>query len=253
MFKQEEAYQNALCMDLTPDHFQFAIIDPTRKKILHHEIHDITEFTRESVKPLLDNPYLKHDFATYSLSSGDNRNTLIPSDLFSYSKPKDIFKLNYPEPLGDLDYNRISELGIVNIYEFPLWIKSLFVIGFPRVRIVHRSTVLLRGIFDQPTYSPKIHLFVEKEQFYMQITEKSKLTYFNRFDYKSIADLVYYVLFVLEQKEYDQSKFEILFYGLHPEWVAKEKIQDFFSSKVKISDQSEKGNHFMLAKQLLCV
>ncbi len=253
MFKQEDAYQYALCMDLTPDHFQFAIIDPKQKKIVHYEIHDVVEFTRDGVKTLLDNSYLKHDFATYSLSSGENRNTLIPIDLFSYSKPLEIFKLNYPEPINDLDYNRISELGIVNIYEFPLWIKSLFVIGFPRVKIVHRSTVLLRGIFDQPTYSPKIHLFVEKEQFYMQITEKSKLTYFNRFDYKEIGDLVYYVLFVLEQKEYDQSKFDILFYGQPVEWIKQEKIQDFFSSKVKISDQNEKGNHFILAKQLLCV
>lgn len=253
MFKQEEAYQYALCMDLTPDHFQFAILDPKQKKILHYELHEVTDYSRESVKLLLDNPYLKHEYASYSLSSGDKRNTLIPTDLFSYSKPGEIFKLNYPEPIGDLDYNRISELGIVNIYEFPLWIKSLFVIGFPRVKIIHRSTVLLRGIFDQPTYSPKIHLFVEDEQFYMQITEKSKLTYFNRFDFKEIGDLVYYVLFVLEQKEYDQSKFEILFYGLPVEWALKEKIQDFFSSKVKISDEEEKGNHFMLAKQLLCV
>jgi hypothetical protein len=253
MFKQEEAYQYALCMDLTPDHFQFAIIDPKQKKILHHELHDVSDYSRDGVKLLLDNPLLKHEFATYSLSSGENRNTLIPSDLFSYSKPGEIFKLNYPEPIGDLDYNRISELGIVNIYEFPLWIKSLFVIGFPRVKIVHRSTVLLKGVFDQPTYSPKIHLFVEDEQFYMQITEKSKLTYFNRFDYKEIADLVYYVLFVLEQKEYDQSKFDILFYGLPVEWAVTEKIQDFFSSKVKISDQKEKGSLFILAKQLLCV
>lgn len=252
-YRKEEAYRYALCMDLTPDKFQFSILDPATKEILHHQRIDLAEFSKEALHAHLQNEWLKADFATYTLSAGTERNTLMPTELFNHSNPADAFKLNYPQPFENLDYNRISELGIVNIYELPLWIKSLFVIAFPRIKIIHRSTVLLKGIFDQPSYSPKIHVFVEKEQFYLLISERSKLTYFNRFDYKEMADLVYYILFVLEQKEYDQARFEMHFYGLPANWAEKETLQTYFASKLKVAAKREEGEDFILAKQLLCV
>ena len=253
LFKKEEAYQNALCMDLTPERFQLSIIDRKQKKILHFEEFEVEEFSRDFVKSILTNDILKHDFGTFSLSAGSERNTLIPFELFSHARPDEIFKLNYPEPIDNLDYNRISEMGIVNIYEIPLWIKSLFVIKFPRIKIIHRSTVLLKGVFDKHIFSPKIHLHIENHQFYMWITDKAKLVYFNRFDYKELADLVYYVLFVLEQKEFDQTKFELLLYGLSQDWELLKTFQNYFDAKVKIAVKKEESENFMLAKQLLCV
>lgn len=252
-YRKEDAYQHALCMDLTEDKFQFSILDPKQKKILHQESLPVTDFSREGIGKLLKNDYLSCDFGTYSLSAGSPRNTLIPTDLFSYSKPAEIFRLNYPEPIDNLDYNRIPELGIVNIYELPLWVKSLFVIKFPRVKLIHRSTVLLKGIFDQPVFNPKLHIFIEEGQFYFMITEKSKLVYYNRFDYKELADLVYYVLFVLEQKELEQAKFDLLVYGVPDNWEHKAELQNFFSIKVKISPKRESAQDFILAKHLLCV
>ena len=147
----------------------------------------------------------------------------------------------------------MAELSIVNIYEMPLWIKSLFVVRFPRIKIIHRSTVILRGVFDQAIFKPKINLFVEKEQFYLLITDKSKLTFFNRFDYKSIADLVYYFLFVLEQKELDVNQFELLLFGTDQKWLADSKIQDFFEKKIEIQAKESLAKNFILTKQLLCV
>ncbi len=253
IFKKEEAYQHALCMDLTPDKFTFSIVNIEKRIILLKEEFKLENFDRDGVEHLLKHKLLSHDFGNFILSSGSVRNTLLPVDLFSYSKPEEVFRLNYPAPIDNLDYNRIAELGIVNIYELPLWIKSLFVVKFPRIKIVHRSTVLLKGVFDQPTFSPKINLFIEEEQFYLILTERSKLTYFNRFDYKELADLVYYILFVLEQKELDQEKFEINLFGVNMDWDQLSNFKDFFTAKVKISEQREKAEGFILEKQLLCV
>ena len=253
VIRKENAYQYALCMDLTPDKFQFSIVDPQKKEILHFEEHLLENYTKETLQGLLENEILTFSYKSFSLAAGTFRNTLIPIDLFNYSKPIDVFRLNYPEPIDNLDYNRIPELGIVNVYEFPLWIKSVFIIKFPRVKLVHRSTVILKGVFDQPTYSPKIHLTVEKNQFYLLLTDRSKLIYFNRFDYKELADIVYYILFVLDQKELDQSKFDLWVYGVSKKWSEKANFQSFFTSKVTIADKKEKAEHFILAKQLLCV
>lgn len=252
-YRKEEAYQHALCMDLTPDKFQFSILDPKKKVILHFEEFSLATYAKEEVKSKLSHDLLQLDFATYSLSAGTKRNTLIPSSLFNFAKSNEIFKLNFSEPFEDLDYNRLSDLGIVNIYEVPFWIKSLFVVRFPRIKIVHRSTVLLRGVFDQAIFKPRLNIFIEEEQFYLLITDRSQLKYYNRFDYKTFADLVYYVLFVLEQKEILQDEIEIELFGINETWLQASKIQDFFSTKLNLNHEIEKGKNFMLAKQLLCV
>lgn len=252
-YRKEEAFKHALCMDLTQDKFRFSIVDPKSKEEFYHEEISLHDCTKEELKAHLNHALFDLEFATYSLSAGSERNTLIPTSLFNFSDVDHIFKLNYPLPHEQLDYNRLAELSIVNIYEMPLWIKSLFVVRFPRIKILHRSTVILRGVFDQAIFKPKINLFVEEGQFYLLITDKSKLTFFNRFDYKSIADLVYYVLFVLEQKELDVNQFELLLFGTDQKWLADSKIQDFFEKKIYIHDKQSLAKNFILTKQLLCV
>lgn len=250
---KEDAYLHILCVDLTTDRFQFSILNSKTKKSIHAQTFDLSNFDKSNVEELLKLEMFSFQFENVIVSYGGARSTLIPVDLFSHSKPSEVFRLNYPEPIDNLDYNRIPELGIVSIYEMPLWIKSLFVIKFPRCKIVHRSTVLLKGIFDQPTFSPKLHINIEKDHFYLLITKKMKLDYYNRFDYSVIADLIYYVLFVLEQKEYDQADFELNLYGVPSDWEELESFKSFFNCKIKISDSTEGAEEFIRAKQLLCV
>jgi hypothetical protein len=60
-------------------------------------------------------------------------------------------------------------------------------------------------------------------------------------------------LFVLEQKELEQKDFEIMLYGLPVDWDQLETFKTFFTAKVTIDEKVEKGELFLLAKQLLCV
>jgi hypothetical protein len=251
--RKEEAFQYILCMDLHPSQLTIAFIDKDTKKIKEARSFPISEYNRDEVTAFFTSEEFKFDFHSYVATSGGLRNTLIPVDLFNHTKAADVFKLNYPAPIDNLDYNRIPELGIVNIYELPLWIKSFFVIKFPRVKLIHPATVLLKGVFSNPTFSPKIHICFYGSSFYLLITGKTKLDYFNRFDFTTIADLVYHVLFVLEQKEMDQTKMDVSLYGVTDKWDKLEEVQSFFANKIKVSNQAEASEHFILTKQLLCV
>lgn len=247
------AYQHALCMDLKPEKFTLALLHKADKKIVESKTFDTFDFTREGVDKITADEFFKAEYADFILTAGTVRNTLVPTTIFNSSKPGEIFKFNYSAPHDNLDYNRIPELDIVNIYELPLWVKSAFVIRFPRIKIYHRASVLLKGIFDQPVFTPKVHLFVEETSFYMFITEKNKLIFFNRFDYKNLADIVYHTLFVMEQKSLSQDKISVQLYGVKPDWNYLTEFRSFFKAEVNIPDAPEKGEHFMLAKQLLCV
>jgi hypothetical protein len=252
-FNKAEAYQHVLCIDLQVDKLRYAILSKDRKKIVHLKEVEITDYSREGITPLLEDEVLKYDYSGMAVSAGGVRNTLIPVDLFNHSKAEDIFALNYPKPFESIDYTRIAELGIVNVYELPTWIKSMFVIKFPRIKLLHPTTVLLKGVFDQPTFRPIIHIHIEKDGFHLFLTDKSKLVYYNRFDQSSIADMVYHILFVLEQKELEQKDMNIAVYGVPHDWDKLDEVQGFFANKIKISEEKEKSSHFILSKQLLCV
>jgi hypothetical protein len=252
-FDTNDAINHALCMDLSKDVFQYAVFHLPTKKIVFHEKHDLKEFTRDALDKLMQSPLFKADFTHFILSTGSERNTLLPVDIFAYTSPKDTFKLNFSEPHENLDYNRIPELGIVNIYELPLWIKSQFVIKIPRIKIIHRATVLLKGIFDQDTFYPKVHLWIDQDHFYMMITDRNKLAFFNRFDYTEIADLIYHVLFVLDQKELNMDKLEMCLYGVDESWVKEQNLSEFFVFKLNVHEEEEQGKDFILGKQFLCV
>lgn len=247
------AYQHALCMDLKPEKFSLAIVNKSEKKIVETKVYTDFTFNREGLDKITSDDIFKAEYADFVLTAGSPRSTLVPTGIFNISKPDEIFKLNYSAPHDNLDYNRLPELDIVNIYELPFWIKTAFVMRFPRVKMYHRSTILLKGIFDQSVFSPKVHLYIEETSFYLYITDKSKLSFFNRFDYKNLADIVYHTLFVLEQKMLDQEKIVVQLYGVSPSWNLLDEFKNFFRCEVKIPDVPEKGEHFMLAKQLLCV
>lgn len=247
-----EAFQHSLCIDLTRERLQYAILENASKRIVEYKSHEVLDFDREGLEKLLTDEALFFDYSSISIAAGSVRNTLIPFDLFSSSAAKDIFALNYPKPFDNVDYNRIPELGIVNIYEFPLWMKSAMVIKFPRIKLLHRSTVFLKGIFDQPTFSGKIHLFVEEKQCYLAITHKSKLQFFNRFDIPSFSDLAYHLTFVMEQKEIGDD-FQLMLYGVNNSWEHLEGLKKHCPVKVKLADEREKAEQYILAKQLLCV
>lgn len=250
---KEEAFQHSLCMSLQGDNFSYAVLAPDKKRIVQSERIALEEFSREHVQSHLTDDLLGYDFGSIIATAGGKRNTLMPVDLFNNSKAEDIFRLNYSEPIDNLDYNRIPELGIVNIYELPLWMKSLFVIKFPRVKLIHPSTVLLKGVFNQSTWGAKAHVYVAHECFYLVITAKGKLQYFNCFDFTTIEDMVYHILFVLEQKEMDPASIDLNMYGVSTSWEQLDKFKSFFKNPVKLSSEKEQSEHFILANQILCV
>ena len=251
--RKEDAYLHYLCMDLQEDGFKYAVLSKSDKSIVHARSLEFEAFNRDSITSVLSEPELFFDYESIVVSAGAMRNTIVPVDLFSHGDMQDIFKLNYPAPYENIDYNRIPELGIVNIYELPLWMKSMFVIKFPRAKIVHPSTVALKGVMGFNNWRLMAHVYVTSHSFYLLITEKDKLQYFNRFDYTNLADMVYHMLFVFEQKNLDKNLLELSLYGVPAGWELLAELQTYFKNPIKVSNKKEDAEYFILAKQLLCV
>ena len=248
-----DAYKYALCMELRSDCFKYAIINAEDKQVAFFKAIEFDELEESNLVELLNEDFFSLDFKSTSVSVSTKRSTLVPESIFNSSKPKEIFRLNHLEPIDNIDYSRLPALGLVTIFEIPLWIKSVFVKRFLRIKILHHSAVLLKGIFNRPAFTPRAHIFKENQLFYIVLTSQNKLTYFNAFNSGEVADLVYYYLFILDQKEIEPDALPIKFYGLETSHEDLKEINRLLTRKVEVSLSSEQSSNFMLINQLLCV
>ena len=203
------------------------------------------------------NSFLSDDYDDVTLAWSTKRSTLVPNNVFAESSPVSIFELCYgkQEVNDDIDYNRISELSIINVFEIPIWIKRFFVLKFPRIVIQHEGTHVLRSVMHQDTFKTKATVVLHKGYFQLTIVKHNNLEFYSYFDYQSHDDVLYHLLFTLQQKELTNEKGFLEFAsGADADTTILSGIQENVK-KIKDIDQLEVRlpNNFISKSQLLCV
>lgn len=159
---------------------------------------------KEQIQHFLESKdLLNTESEDYSLSWRSRQSTLVPMNIFAVSSASEIFQTCFTKETisNDIDYNRLAELSIVNIYEIPLWVKSYFVIRFPRIIIQHEGSHFLRGIFSNSTFKLGAHLVLHDQYFMLVLVKHNELLFYNQFDYSNEEDVLYYLTFSLKQKQ----------------------------------------------------
>jgi len=184
----------------------------TSKSYLFFESANDLKIKEQLAAEFESNSMYSSDFDEITLSWSSDKTTLVPNSIFSESTPQAIFELCYGKNEVDVDYNRISELSVVNIYEIPDWIKRFFVIKFPRINIQHEGSMLLRHVLNENAFKLKCAVVLYKNHFQLIISKHNELIFYSNFDYQSAEDVIYHVMFVLQQKEItnEQGSFEFI-------------------------------------------
>ncbi len=216
-----------------------------------------SEIQKEIDDFILTTSFLQQEFEEQTLSWSTKRSSLVPNSIFGESSAKSIYQLCFGKEttVNDIDYNRLAELGIVNVFDIPLWIKSYFIRKFPRINIQQQGSHALRAITGSNAFNLKLNLLLEKDYFNLTIVKHNKLEFYSFFDYNTFEDIIYHTLFALQQKELtnEVGTLEIIEgIGIDPSIVrefelAHERIKDLNSLKII------KSEHFMAKSQLLCV
>ena len=197
------------------------------------------------------------DFEHVSIGVVSASSTLVPATLFGESDPKEIFRFCFGEVAEgmELDFNRFAEHSIVNVYSNFDWIKSYFVIRFPRVVIQHTGTHLIRSALNSDTFRAKVGIHLFQNYFLLTIVKHDKLEFYSFFDYTTAEDVVYHSAFVLQQKELtgDTGKIIITSGCGHDENIAS-ALPELFAKIRDLSGYSpEIQADFHAKSQLLCV
>jgi hypothetical protein len=136
-----------------------------------------------------------------------------------------------------------------------MWVKSYFVIRHPRSVIQHESSMVLRSLFSTSPFKTKVIITAYNNHFALSIAGQGKLLFFSVFDFQNAEDILYNLMFTLQQKELLEKEGELI-------WCngtgAKAELLDAFSeikSKVKNLDHFTLMNdpNLILNSHKLCV
>lgn len=201
--------------------------------------------------------FLQAEFDDVTLSWSSQKSTLVPNAVFADSSPLSIFQLCFGKDTNheEVDYNRISELSIVNIYQIPLWIKSFFVLKYPRAILQHEGTHVLRKALSTNSFKTKACIVFYKDYFFLSIVKHNELQFYSFFEMQNADDVVYHTLFVFQQKEIENEITTIeLINGLSSDKDLISRTKSQFERIGELKKTTISIHHHYIPKaQLLCV
>ena len=206
---------------------------------------------------LADKGLLNKEYDDYSLSWFSPLSTLVPMNVFGASSAKSIFQACFMKSMvtNDVDYNRIAELSLVNIFEIPLWAKSFFVIRYPRIVIQHEGSIFLRGIFSNATFKTGVHIVLHQQHCMILIVKQGNLLFYNTFESVHEEDVIYYLSFSLQQQNLLNDDLSLYMYDSKD---CPEKRKDNILEQIKNLKELNKfsiidTNHLQFKYQQTCV
>jgi len=209
-------------------------------------------------KHFLLNDYLNQDFDEVTLSWSNKKSTLVPNSIFSETKPNEIFNLCFGKKSikYDLDYNRIYQLNLVNIYEIPSWIKHFFIMKFPKIIIQHEGSHIIRQNVFENILDIKVNLIIHNKYFQLIIIKNNTLEFYSSFEYQDHQDIIYHLMFTLQQKQMMNKNGTLNL--IDSSCNSENKIIENFKKDINKIKQLNKlkvnmPNYYIAKSQILCV
>lgn len=162
---------------------------------------------KERLAVCLDKHQLKTiEVADVSVSWNASYSSLVPTTIFKPELAEDLLSLCFSKTFqkNDIDYNRLHGVAMVNVFEVPLWLKSFFVIRFPRVNIQHHYTHLISALEPFKREKHFVCCLVYPEATIILVTELGEIKFCNSFPIAQEEDVLYYLSFVLQQLQIEQ-------------------------------------------------
>ena len=141
--------------------------------------------------------------------------TLIPLNLFDENLSLHYLKFNSKLLKNDYAANDlIEEVGAVNVYIPFININNYLVEKFGSFNYYHYSTILIKKLLRYNSVSEtNVYANIQLNNFQILIFKNKNFLYYNNFEIKDKEDILYFILFALEQNKIDNIKNKLLLIG----------------------------------------
>ncbi len=221
--KKAESESYNLSIQLSMDGIAFCIFDRRLNKFQSIEVgsfetilknEGFSEFLHKVVN---ENEWLSLRYHSISIIYECKKSTLIPVPLFTENEKETYSEFNFKlDENSHINYEKLSNLDAVILYEIPDQIMETFKTLFPSHRLISQPGVLIESLLILNKNLPaqkKFFVNVRNSALDILIIDKRQLLYFNSFEYKSIEDFIYFVIFVLDQLQINPEEVDLVLSG----------------------------------------
>jgi len=263
-----------LSIQIRQDGFSFAVLNIPEQKYIALEYYDFqaqnnsSDLTHRIDLIFEQQKLLNKDFTSVSVAMSDTLNSLTPKSLYDKTNGKEILRFNQPVLQNESETSDwIESIEAYNSYVIPEDLKRCMLKKIPKVKWKHDSSILIESLLQQFKLEEgeKVYLSVQNTFFELAILEGKTLKFFNSFSYKTEADLLYYLLFTLEQLninpdqaplilsggiDKDSKVYQLLYRYVRHISFAKRNPNYTYSF---VFDEVDEHHYYKLLNQHLCV
>tara|TARA_R110002049_G_scaffold202300_4_gene372810 strand:+ start:1309 stop:2166 length:858 start_codon:yes stop_codon:yes gene_type:complete len=211
--RTEESKNNYhLSLQISIDGFCFALFHLQERKYIGIAEYVIPSSTNILVGDfiasiILNDPWLTGDFKSVSVGLSISKNTLIPLALFEENQLTNYLELNSGiDSIGHPGYDRLLKTESVNCYSQDLQLANIISYYYPSAQFIHQNSTLIEATAQVTNKQPFIHIQFNRMNIDLAVFIENQLHLQNSFDYKTTEDVIYYLLYVMEQLALSQEK-----------------------------------------------
>ena len=187
--------------------------------------------------------------------------SLVPNNLFEKKLSLEYLKFNSKLLENDFAaHDFIEEIDAVNVYLPYMNVNNYIIDNFGSFNFYHYSTLLIKKLIKYNKEKEScLYVNLQEESFQVLIIKKNKLLYYNNFDFKKKEDILYFLLFVIEQNKIDSNKSKLYLIGkidlksdaylLISKFISNVEIIDFkesYINKVNLVENDTEIDFFII-------
>ncbi len=239
---------------IKPHQMLCGVIDNSRGKYLLFEEYDMPDLMLEqrnyldSINDIIDNHHLfKAGFwKNIRVSFQNEFFTLVPSGLYDSDSSMLYLSQSLDEENKDkMDAKGYKQLSVdaVNVFAAPKELISLFdgLYDKKKLDFIHETSAFIEACFrNQAIDQDNVFVSIDKEEFIMVIIQNGKLQLCNSFKYKTVNDLIYYLMFTIKESGLDNESLILTLWG---EIAEQSKIYEGIYKYVRYVEIGKRPKH----------
>jgi hypothetical protein len=258
-----------LSLQLSIDGFCFALFHIDEKRYIgigEYRAYSNQHLEIATLKNILQNdPWIKGGFKSVSCVFPSQKSTLIPSPLFNEPEIRTYLALHSEVSADDELYsNALVSAPIRNCFTIPKQWREVIIEYFPNAKLLHLGTTLIEAAIQSNAQNNQLLIHFQGGQFDIVVTNNQSLLFHNSFNYQTSEDVIYYLLYVMEQLALDPNTATILLSGKIVKDSAIYKLLYKYILTIKFAEWpttvnyakpiqfSESHQHYPLIQQYLC-
>ena len=211
-----------LSIQVNLDGFSFAILNLFEQKYIaleHYDIKNINSYSNlaDQIDLIINKQkLLQQNFASTSIGIAHIFNTITPEALYEEENGKEILSFNHVLLQNEKETRDwIESIQAFNSYFIPDELERCLNKHFKNIIWKHDSSIIIESLIHQFKLheGEKVYISVQKKSFDITILDRKHLKFFNSFSYKAAQDLIYYLLFSMEQLQLNPDQTPLMIFG----------------------------------------